>query len=170
MLWICSEVELHPTWRVAWEFDFYSWRPTFKSWIWERPSFLKQLELSPSHWGRPLFKYEKPLKSSLTRMNGCCGNKRRVGDVVLDKQAGTPRSETGCEKQLSTYSLPIFLTLILSHISHPLISHSRISRPDLRHFIILYEPNGTQNLHNFPSWIYFLRVKLNSLVERLVVW
>ena len=31
-----------------------------------------------------------------------------VGDVVLDNQA-TPRSQTGCEKQLSTYS---------RHLSH----------------------------------------------------
>ena len=53
-------------------------------------------------------------------MNDSSGNKRRVGDVVLvvqlvlvgdvvlDNQA-TPRSQTGCEKQLSTYS---------RHLSH----------------------------------------------------
>ena len=53
-------------------------------------------------------------------MNDSSLNKRRVGDVVLvvqlvlvgdvvlDNQA-TPRSQTGCEKQLSTYS---------RHLSH----------------------------------------------------
>ena len=97
-------------------------------------------------------------KVTVTMTNGC-GNKRRVGDVVLDKQA-TPRSETGCEKQLSTYSrhylshsliflTPIFLTLIVLLVNFLIITFltyetccekqlSTYSRHNLSHSHISY--------------------------------
>ena len=99
------------------------------------------------------FQIKNPLKSFLTRMNGCCGNKRRVGDVVLDKPAATPRSETGCEKQLSTYSLS-HSHVILSHISHPHISHSHISHSDLRQVV----------KSNFPRTL-FLSFSLSHIIQ-----
>ena len=51
-------------------------------------------------------------------MNVCGIKRRRVGDVVPDKQAATPRSETGCENQLSTYSRHLSHFCLSSSFSH----------------------------------------------------
>ena len=93
----------------------------------------------------------------MTRMNGCCGNKRR--EWVMSCWTSKQRRPDLRQVVKSNFPRTLVIFLILSHISHPLISHSHISHTDLRQVV----------KSNFPrTLVIFLTLVLSHISHPLI--